>query len=201
MAMREILLYPQHQAALRRKCDPTPAVSRRVGHLIQNLKDTLAAYPEGVGLAAPQIGVYLRVVVVCLGATNNQAGLADRALALVNPVVRCAAHERLDFDGCLSFPGLFGETVRPHTLLVTGQGEDGRPFERLFEGFDAVVVHHELDHLDGVLFIDRLKSLADLYTLSLDEDGRPVRRPVQAGWPAGPGIPWPNRPVARRPAG
>ena len=99
-------------------------------------------------------------------------------IALVNPKIIEAGDERRDFDGCLSFPGLYGETTRPHYLRVTGLDEGGQPFEELYEGFDAVVVHHEMDHLDGVLFIDRIESLDDLYTIRKNKNGELVREPV-----------------------
>jgi hypothetical protein len=91
-----------------------------------------------------------------------------------------ARDEEEDFDGCLSFPGLYGVTVRPHYLRVTGLDEAGRPFDRIFEGFDAVVVHHEIDHLDGVLFIDRVERLEDLYHVRETEDGELMRVPLSA---------------------
>ena len=87
--------------------------------------------------------------------------------------------ERKDFDGCLSFPGLYGETVRPHRLRVVGMNEQGQPFDRLFEGFNAVVVHHEMDHLDGVLFIDRIERPDDLYTTRINECGEMVKVPFR----------------------
>lgn len=68
--------------------------------------------------------------------------------------------------------------MRPHYLRVTGLDENGQPFDRFFEGFDAVVVHHEIDHLDGVLFIDRIEKLEDLYRVSVNENGEFVRLPV-----------------------
>ena len=80
-------------------------------------------------------------------------------------------------------PGLYGETVRPHHLRVAGLDERGRPFDSAFQGFDAVVVHHEIDHLDGVLFIDRARSIEDLYQVRVDENGEPVRVPVQTIYP------------------
>jgi peptide deformylase len=95
---------------------------------------------------------------------------------MVNPDVLEAGDAQRDFDGCLSFPGLYGDTVRPHFLRVAGQGERGESFERAFKGFDAVVVHHEIDHLDGILFIDRMEKLEDLYTFVEDDRGEPVRR-------------------------
>jgi peptide deformylase len=97
---------------------------------------------------------------------------------LINPEIVEAKDDQRDFDGCLSLPGLFAETVRPHYLRVTGLDEWGKPFDRVFEGFDAVVVHHEIDHLNGVLFIDRVANVADMYTVRENEDGELVRVPV-----------------------
>jgi hypothetical protein len=89
---------------------------------------------------------------------------------------------RKDFDGCLSFPGLYGQTIRPHRLRVTWLDRRGSGQERIFEDFDAVLVHHEIDHLDGVLFIDRIEKADDLYRIHTDEDGRQMRVPVAAGF-------------------
>jgi len=138
----------------------------------------LAAHPDGVGLAAPQINVHQRVVIVRLGARNDEDSEPDPPIGLVNPEIIEALDELKDFDGCLSFPGLYGRTIRPHYLRVSGLDETGVPFDRVFEGFDAVVVHHEIDHLDGVLFIDRIESMEDLYRIREDDDGRVVRAPV-----------------------
>jgi peptide deformylase len=99
-------------------------------------------------------------------------------MALIDPCIAEAGDEMKDFDGCLSFPGLYGETVRPHLLRVTGLTEAGRSFSSLFRGFDAVVVHHEIDHLEGVLFIDRAEPSGDLYWLREGDDGRAVRVPA-----------------------
>jgi peptide deformylase len=178
MAVREILLYPKDKAALRVKSDPIHTFNRQTKRLIEELKDTLLAHHDGIGLAAPQIDVHLRVVIVRLGAENDWDCEADPPIALVNPEIVESGDERKDFDGCLSFPGLYGETIRPHYLRVTGLDEAGQPFDRIFAGFDAVVVHHEMDHLDGVLFIDRLGSLDDLYRLHMDASGKPVRVPI-----------------------
>ncbi len=179
MAVREILLYNHDKEALREKSKPVKGLSRQVSALIQDLKDTLADSGDGIGLAAPQIGVHRRVVVVCLGGGEGGQS-AGPPVALINPQVRQAGDPQRDFDGCLSFPGLYAETVRPHYLRVSGLDERGQPFERVFEGFDAVVVHHEIDHLDGVLFIDRVERLEDLYRVRADENGQLVRVPVQA---------------------
>jgi peptide deformylase len=158
-------------------------MSRSVKHLVQDLKDTLAHDSDGVGLAAPQLGAHRRVVVVQLGGRREDKGAPGPPVALINPKILATGNEQRDFDGCLSFPGLYGETVRPHYLRVTGLNERGRPFDRVFEGFDAVVVHHEIDHLDGVLFVDRAQSIEDLYRVRVDKNGELVRVPVQAIYP------------------
>jgi len=180
VAVREILIYPQHKAELRRKCAPVSGFGRGVRRLIRDLKETLQASSDGIGLAAPQIGAHQRVVVVCVGEEVEGEWQAGPPLALVNPQITRASDERKDFDGCLSFPGLYGETTRPHYLRLTALDEDGRPFDRVFEGFNAVVVHHEIDHLDGVLFIDRIEQLEDLYRLAKDENGDVLRVPLTA---------------------
>lgn len=161
MAARPVLLYAVNPGLLRKKSEPVGDGLGEAAQLLVDLKDTLLHHENGVGLAAPQIGVHKRVIVVCLGGPDTQS---RRPIAIINPVIVEAACERPDFDGCLSFPDLYGETVRPHFMRLRGIDEHGMPFERTFEGFDAVVVHHEVDHLDGILFIDRVTDPNKLYT-------------------------------------
>ena len=175
MAIRQIVLYAENRAALRKTSRPVEGVGRSVQELIRDLKDTLAHSADGIGLAAPQIDVHRRVVAVRLGSRKENG--PNPAIALINPRIVEARDEQRDF-GCLSFPGLYAETVRPHYLRVTGLDEGGKGFDRVFEGFDAVLVHHEIDHLDGVLFIDRVESMEDLYRVGRDENGEMVRVPV-----------------------
>jgi peptide deformylase len=178
VAVREIPLYSEDKRALRKKSKPVQGATQDVKQLIGDLKDTLNAYTEGIGLAAPQINVHKRVILVQLGATGDGSGEPEPPIPLINPRIIEASDDRKDFDGCLSFPGLYGETSRPHYLRVTGLNEEGQPFERLYEDFDAVVVHHEIDHLDGVLFIDRIENPEDLFTVRENERGELVRVPV-----------------------
>jgi peptide deformylase len=178
MGVKKIILYPKDKEALRAKSERVQIFNKGTRQLIEDLKDTLMAHSNGIGLAAPQINVHQRVVIVRLKASSYREAEADPPIALVNPEIIGTGDERRDFDGCLSFPGLYGETVRPHYMRVIGLDEDGKPFDRVFEGFDAVVVHHEIDHLDGVLFIDRIEKLEDLYRVHFDDDGKPVRVPL-----------------------
>jgi peptide deformylase len=186
MAVRDIIVYSKNEAVLRQKSLPVRKVNRYIKKLIQDLKDTLAEHPEGIGLAAPQINIHSRVAIVRLGGKPHKIEDEDEEEeiepgppeALINPEIVEAGSIKKDFDGCLSLPGLYGDTVRPHYLRVTGLNEQGEPFDRTFEGFDAVVVHHEIDHLDGILFIDRVLTPNDLYRVERDKNDKLVRVPV-----------------------
>jgi peptide deformylase len=179
MGVRQIAVYPERADVLRAESRAVESITRRVRRLIEDLKDTLTAHQEGIGLAAPQIGFNIRVVVVRLGGRKEDSEPGP-PLPLINPRIIEARDERRDFDGCLSLPGLYGETVRPHYVRVTGLDESGCSFDEVFEGFDAVVVHHEIDHLDGVLFIDRVQRPEDLYHVRENEEGELVRVPLSA---------------------
>jgi peptide deformylase len=178
MAVRDIVLFSKNETALRRRSEPVRLVNQRVKKIIKDLKDTLLSHPEGIGLAAPQINFHSRVIVVRLGSHGGDEAEPGPPLVLINPEVLESGREERDFDGCLSFPGLYAQTVRPHFLTVTALDEWGKPFTRDFEGFDAVLVHHELDHLDGILFIDRVTSMADLYRMRENDKGELERVPV-----------------------
>lgn len=180
MAVREILLYPEEREALRMESIPLNEIDQEVKTLISDLKETLLAHPEGIGLAAPQIGAHQRVVVVRLGAQPWEDASPDPPLALLNPEIQEAKDRRKDFDGCLSFPGLFGETPRPHFLHVKGWDESGETFHRIFEGFDALLVHHEIDHLEGVLFIDHAETPDDFYSIQVESEGELRRVPLSS---------------------
>ena len=178
MAVRRIVLYAEDPAALRRKSRPVGTVNKHTQALIQDLKDTLMACLDGAGLAAPQIDVHKRVVVVRLGLRDEDDLSAVVPSALINPRILEEHDSRLDFDGCLSFPGLYGTTRRPHYLKVQALDENGQPMEHVFEGFDAILVHHEIDHLAGMLFIDRIERPEDLYVIRKGTDGKMERIPL-----------------------
>ena len=133
MVVRKIGLYSQNPDPLRRKSEPVERVNTSVRKLIQDQKDSLYSHPEGIGLAAPQINLHQRVVQVHLGGRDREGQEPGPPLALVNPIIIEAGNEQLDFDGCLSFPGLFADTIRAHYLPVTGLDESGGNFDRVFE--------------------------------------------------------------------
>jgi peptide deformylase len=121
---------------------------------VRDLAETMYAAP-GVGLAAPQIGVEQRVAVIDIAPGRPESELH----VLVNPRIVDSEGREAGEEGCLSIPGLTEKVDRPRKVTVTAQGVDGRPIELAAEGFLARAACHEIDHLDGVLFIDRLTGL------------------------------------------
>jgi peptide deformylase len=138
---------------LRQKARKVPKVDTSVVRLLDDLAETMYAAP-GAGLAANQIGVALRVCVV-KGDENQHWGL-------VNPVLVKGEGSQVGFEGCLSLPGWVGEVERYETVVVKGLNRKGREVRIKTTGFTARAFQHELDHLDGVLFTDRLTSLDTL---------------------------------------
>lgn len=178
MPVRKIITYPKKEKALRQVSQPVRTINRRIKNLIKDLKDTLTDHPEGAGLAAIQIDIPLKVFVVRFGANEEEIDNAGPPVAMINAEVVEAKNEAKGFDGCLSLPGLYGDTVRPKYIRVKGLDEWGKPFDKVFEKFDAVLIHHEIDHTNGVLFIDRVTTPDDVYTVQEDDNGELVRVPV-----------------------
>ncbi len=171
MAVREIHKLPKYEKLLREPCAPVSKVNRKVRALVQDLMDTLAT-AEGVGLAAPQIGVMQRVALVMVGADDCDGAEEEVAgfLPLINPEIIEENGIERGYDGCLSIPGLQGYTNRPQTMRIRSLDMQGNLVEHLFEGFDARVAAHEIDHLNGVLYLDRLETLEDLFYLVPGEE-------------------------------
>jgi peptide deformylase len=168
MPARRILKYPKDEARLRKQSTPVKRIDADVKNLIQDLKDTLAG-EAGAGLAAPQIGVRKRVALVRFG---QDQGEMQAPLVLINPVITGRGSDVKSFDGCLSIPKLYTwDAPRPSWLEFTARGENWEAINLCVEGADAAVVDHEVDHLNGVLFIDRLDKDAKLYFARKDENG------------------------------
>jgi peptide deformylase len=129
--------------------------------LLADLRDTMAQL-NGAGLAAPQIGVGLRVVIFGVHSNPRYPQVEEVPdTVLINPVLEpLGAEQEEDWEGCLSVPGMRGSVPRYRRLRYAGYDEQGRHFERAVEGFHARVVQHECDHLDGILYPMRIRDLS-----------------------------------------
>ena len=152
MAIKKIITYPD--PVLRKKVEPVTCFDESLKELTQDLIETMYAAP-GAGLAANQIGVCLRVVVVDASKSEEE----KEPLVLVNPEIIEKEGCQIDEEGCLSVIDLTAKVERFKKLLVRAQDLDGKIREFAAEDFFARVIQHELDHLNGVLFIDRLSPL------------------------------------------
>ena len=172
MAVKKILTIGKHEKILRTPSQPVKKVNREIKQLIQDIRDTIDANPA-IGLAAPQIGVLKRVTGVRLSYEEDQPDEEmEPPIILINPEILERGEEvERGYDACLSIPGMMGYTDRKLNIKVRYLDENGKRVVRDFEGWDARVVQHEIDHLDGILFLDRLESLEDLYVLVPDKEG------------------------------
>jgi len=150
---REILVYPD--PFLSRKAVTVAAVDDRIRALIRDMFETMYS-AEGVGLAAPQVGVGKRVVVLDVSPVDD----AISPVAVVNPEIVSRNGSVTGVEGCLSIPGVQGEVCRAETVEVRGLDEQGNPLRIRAAGILSRALQHEIDHLDGILFIDRLSSPA-----------------------------------------
>ena len=152
MAVRPVRIWGD--PVLRQKARPIETFDETLRELVEDLRDTMAAY-EGVGLAANQVGVAERVFVI------DVKGDDDRRvrLAVVNPVLASRSGSDVQEEGCLSIPGVWAEVTRPERVTLKGFDEHGQPLEVQADGMLARAIQHELDHLDGVLFVDKLSML------------------------------------------
>jgi peptide deformylase len=169
MTIRPIVLAHMQEPVLRRKSLRVRDVDRGVRSLAQDLTDTVIEY-SGAGLAAPQLGAHWRVCVVL-----NEEG---EVVPMINPEIVRSVGLIDDFEGCLSFPGLWGRVERAATVTVKYLDLDGRPRRLKVSNIMARAVQHEIDHLDGVLFIDRLSEPGKLYRLEYDESDQPQYVPI-----------------------
>jgi peptide deformylase len=151
VAVRPILNFDK--PVLREKAKKVARVDTSIQRLIDDLAETMLAAP-GAGLAAPQIGVGLRVCVV--------KGDENQIWALVNPEIVKSDGVQVGYEGCLSYPGWVGEVARYETVVVKGRNRRGKEVRIKSNGFTARAFQHEIDHLDGILFIDRLTNLDTL---------------------------------------
>ena len=157
MALRNIRNYNEEDTILRKKSKVVKIIDEKTQILLADMADTMYQ-ANGVGLAAPQIGVLKRLVVIDVG---------EGLIKLINPVILERSGEQQDMEGCLSVPDISGEVLRPQKVRIKAQDENGNYFE--LEGTDllARAFCHELDHLDGILFID--KTLPDTTVNNIEQ--------------------------------
>jgi len=157
MAVQNILTYPH--PILKKVCRPVDQVDAEILQLLEDLVDTMLAGPGSVGVAASQIGVALRACVVDV--SNNRHGKENNhgRLLMVNPEILEASGGAVMREGCMSVPDYTGDVERATEITLRFTGADGAVRELRATGFEAVAIQHEMDHLDGLLFLDRITSL------------------------------------------
>jgi peptide deformylase len=175
MALRTILEFPDPR--LRTRAEPVTRFDAALGTLIDDMLETMYAAP-GIGLAATQVDVHQRVIVIDLSKEHNEP------LVLVNPEILAREGEASSEEGCLSVPGIFDEVKRAAKVRVRSQDRSGQTFERDYEDILAVCIQHEMDHLEGKLFVDYLSDLKrERIRKRLDKERR--ERTSHADAPAG----------------
>jgi len=157
MPIQPILRYPH--PVLKKVCHPVGTIDNAICDLITDLLDTMTAGPGSVGVAAPQIGVTLRVCVVDVSASRNGKENNHGLLAMINPLITTRGGAAIMREGCMSVPDYTGDVERATEITVRFREPDGNEREIVATGFEAVAIQHEMDHLDGVLFLDRIVSL------------------------------------------
>jgi peptide deformylase len=156
MTVREIVTLPQ--VILRHKAHKVTDFGPEFQALVDDMVETMREAP-GVGLAAPQVGESIRLIVVEFGDEEDEDAPA-KLYAMVNPeITRRSDETLLGTEGCLSIPGIQGEVERAATVTVMGLNRRGRPMTVKAKGWLARIFQHEIDHLDGVLFVDRAQKL------------------------------------------
>jgi len=154
---------------LRKKSRPFEVVDDKAKQLLEDLYDTLKVTPDGVGLAAPQVGVLRRAIVIDLSMEEENP---QGPFFLINPVIKRKSGEQVCREGCLSVPGKLGDVIRPEKVTVEALDKDGNKVKIKADGLLAVVLSHEIDHLDGVLFIDKATEIFDQEELEKEEAER-----------------------------
>ena len=150
MARLEILEFPDER--LRQKARPVEVVDDDIRRLLDDMLETMYAAP-GVGLAATQVNVHKRVIVIDVSEDK------DQPLCLINPEILERDGVEEQEEGCLSVPGIFEKVRRAERVKVRALDREGKPFELEADGLLAVCIQHEIDHLDGKLFVDHLSPL------------------------------------------
>ena len=159
MAVLQIRFLPD--SVLKQKAKRVRTIDGSIQKLIDDMLETMHAIPGRVGLAAPQVGVPLRVIVIGLPEEED--------IALVNPEIVRKTGERLIDEGCLSVPGYVGQVKRSESVIVKGRDQNGKEIRIKADGLLAQALEHEIDHLNGTLYIDHLESMGNLRKIEPEE--------------------------------
>lgn len=151
MALLKILEFPDPR--LRTIAEPVETVDDEIRKIIDDMFETMYDAP-GIGLAATQVNIHKQIVVIDISEEGNEP------LVLINPSFEVLTDETEQMqEGCLSVPGFYENVVRPDRVKLNAVGRDGEPYELIAEGLLAVCIQHELDHLNGKLFVDHISRL------------------------------------------
>ena len=161
MAIRNIVKLGTDDAVLHKHARTVEKYDARLHQLLDDMAETMYG-ADGAGLAAPQVGVLKRAVVIDVG---------EGLIELINPEIVQTEGEVTVVEGCLSVPGRSGRVVRPEKVTVRGRNRDGEPVELTGEGILAVCLCHEIDHLDGVMYVDKMiEDVTDQYEFAKREE-------------------------------
>ncbi|MBW9144383.1 peptide deformylase [Clostridium sp. CM028] len=155
MAVREILQYGDER--LNMICEKVGKIDRKILNTIDDMMDTLYE-GNGIGLAAPQIGILKRVILIDLGEEE------ENPIIIINPKITAQSGNEKDYEGCLSYLGYEGEVFRPTNVTVVGINIKGKPVTYEASGLLARALCHEIDHLDGVLYMSRAEEMYEVTT-------------------------------------
>ncbi len=151
----DIVEFPDSR--LRTKCSPVTEITGEIRAILDDMAETMYCAP-GIGLAAPQVGVGQRIIVVDVG-SNSDADRPHKLYKLINPEILSVEGSTETEEGCLSIPGIREVVKRPAAVVVKALDPEGKELRIDADGLLAVCLQHEIDHLDGVLFIDHLSRL------------------------------------------
>ena len=153
MAVLPILLFPD--SLLRKRSRPVGQGDRDIEEFLKRLTETLYAQPGGIGIAAPQVGEAKRIVIVDVSLKDS----SKHPLVMINPKIRGLEGEVLTREGCMSLPDYTANVSRAERVAVEWTDTRGHRHQKIASGIEAICIQHEVDHLDGLLFIDRVGSL------------------------------------------
>ena len=157
MSIQPVLRYPH--PVLKKLCNKVESLDQKIFELIQDLVDTMHEGPGSVGVAAPQIGVTLRVCVVDVSKNRHGKENHHGLLRMINPEIMSRSGSATMREGCMSVPDYTGDVDRATEITLEYSEPDGTVHVITASGFEAVAIQHEMDHLDGVLFLDRVTSI------------------------------------------